>query len=87
MSRCLHPQADPQRGSQPATCEHRSPLLHPLPKQLPALLRPRRGAPPINHPLRSLSAEELNPFVTAALLPPTPLPAHSRELAGCSRLP
>lgn len=61
-------------------------LLHPLPKQLPELLRPQRSASPINHPLLSVSAQELNPFVTAA----RSQPPHSPVLVlrgGCSRRP
>lgn len=57
---------------QVCTCEHRSLLLH-LPKQLTVHPRPCRGALPINHPLRLVSVEELNPFVIAALFPPTPM--------------
>lgn len=64
---------------QVCTCEHRSLLLH-LPKQLTVHPRPCRGALPINHPLRLVSAEELNPFVIAALFPPTHPYAIARAL-------
>lgn len=62
-------------------------LLHPPPKYLPELPRPRRGAGLINHPLPSVSAQELNSFVTAALFPAAPRPAHSPRRAHGSWLP
>lgn len=72
---------------QVCTCEHRSLLLHPVPKQLTVHPRPRRGALPINHPLRLVSAEELNPFVISALFPPTPILLLLPCRAGSSWLP
>lgn len=59
-------------SSEPAPSTLPSLLLHPLPKYLHELLRAPRGAGLINHPLPSVSAQELNSFVTAALFPAAP---------------